>query len=281
MKVLFTAWALIVAITMSAQEKLKFEKRYVQSEDHWVAFPADSLGNYDFGFIYIDQQAGLTLDYSGHFQIDGNGKYTVTKKELDGSMKVRLEPNENLVAFIPDSKLADLEVPKTPNWLHFYKEGEDSIKALYDKGYLYNGWNECEKALDFLEKAMKINPEYPGLRVEVAFAFNCLEQYQKAIDVLQKALAANPKDAYLNKELIYAQAKNGQLDKAESTCRFVFRKVEDKTYNAENAINILQGYFLNNDVKNFNRWYKETAVQIDSNARFKDLAARMKAKLNP
>lgn len=49
-----------ISIFSIAQSKLVFDKKFVQCEDKWVAFPADSTGSYNLGFIYIDSQAGLT-----------------------------------------------------------------------------------------------------------------------------------------------------------------------------------------------------------------------------
>jgi len=123
-----------------AQEKLNFDTKFTQSEDKWVAFPADSVGNYSYGFIYIDAQAGLTLDYNGKFKIDSNGKYVAEKKEIEGSMKVRLQPNNNLVAIIPESHFVELEISKFPEWLKYYKEDENTIERLYKWGFMYNGW---------------------------------------------------------------------------------------------------------------------------------------------
>lgn len=64
----------LFSLKSNGQTDLQFNKKFIQSEDQWVAFSADSLGNHSFGFIYIDAQAGLTLNYSGSFKIDSNGK---------------------------------------------------------------------------------------------------------------------------------------------------------------------------------------------------------------
>jgi tetratricopeptide (TPR) repeat protein len=184
-----------------SQDKLIFNTKFVQSEDKWVAFEADSIGSHNFGFIYIDSQAGLTFDYTGSFKIEANGKFILKKKELEGSMKVRLEPNNKLVAIIPESHFSELEISKFPSWLKYYKEDENSIERLYKWGYMYNGWGECAKALEFLEKANRINPDYKGLRVELGFSYNCLNQSQKAIVILEEAIKHEPNDAYIYKEL--------------------------------------------------------------------------------
>ncbi|MET0946712.1 MAG: hypothetical protein ABWY22_15010 [Flavobacterium sp.] len=279
MKKIFTLFILLFVFKISAQNQLQFDKKFVQSEDKWVAFSPDSTGAHPYGFIYIDPQAGLTFDYEGTFKIDQTGKFIPKRREIDGQMKYRLEPNNNLVAFISESKFEELHINKTPEWLKFYKEDEGTVKRLYNWGFMYNGWNECEKGLEYLEKAQKIDPEYKGLRVELAFSYNCLKQYQKAVDVLKIALQKEPLDAYTNKELIYAETKNGNLQEAENVCRKVFKECADKTYNAENAYNVLQTYYIKKDIEKFNKWFAEANSYLMSDQKIKPLAEQMKIEL--
>ncbi|WP_121328580.1 hypothetical protein [Flavobacterium sp. 81] len=79
MNKIFSVLVLVVSLHLAAQSNLQFDKRFVQSEDKWVAFPKDSTDNYPYGFIYIDAQAGLTLDYKGTFKIDEKGKFIPEK----------------------------------------------------------------------------------------------------------------------------------------------------------------------------------------------------------
>ncbi|MFY7664748.1 tetratricopeptide repeat protein [Flavobacterium sp.] len=260
-----------------AQDKLVFNTKFVQSEDKWVAFEADSVGSYNFGFIYIDSQTGLTLDYAGSFKIDNNGKFIIKKKELDGSMKVRLQPNNRLVAIIPESHYSELGISKFPEWLKYYKENENSIERLYKWGFMYNGWGECAKALEFLEKANKINPDYKGLRVELGYSYNCLNQSEKAIIILKEAIKQDPKDAYTYKELLYSQIHNNQLKDAIETYEKILKVVEDKTYNAENAYNILGEYFRQKNIEKFNEWIAKT--EIDKDKRFGPYVEKLKSEL--
>ncbi|HMC84918.1 MAG TPA: hypothetical protein VKI61_05305 [Chitinophagaceae bacterium] len=167
-------------------------------------------------------------------------------------MKIRLEPNKVLVAFIPENRFAELQIPITPEWLKYYKTDTASVERLYKWGYMYNGWDECAKALTYLEKAKKINPNFKGLEVELAFSYNCLLQFDKAILVLRNALVSNPTDAYINKELIYAQIKSGQLDIASESCKNAISVCKDKTYNAENCYNLLHELYIKKDKENFN-----------------------------
>jgi tetratricopeptide (TPR) repeat protein len=240
-----------------AQNSLTFDKKFVQSEDKWVAFPMAKDSTYMFGFIYIDQEAGLTFDLEGDFKINSNGKFITSGNKKESSIKTRLQPNNMLIAFIPESKFSELNISKTPEWLQAYKTNENSIERLYNWGYMYNGWNECEKALVYLEKAKNINQNYKGLNVELAFSYNCLKRYQDAILVLQKAIESNPTDSYTNKELIYAEVKSGQIDLAIKSFKRALEICKDETYNAENSFQILQAYFLQKDVINFEKWLSE------------------------
>ena len=123
------------SIMTFAQSDLRFDKKFVLAIDNWVAFQADSLGNHMFGFVYLDPHAGLTLDYSGSFKIEKNGKYSTTKKENVGSIKYRLQPNNTLVALIAENKVKELEEELKPKWLESYKSYKDSVEILYQRGF--------------------------------------------------------------------------------------------------------------------------------------------------
>jgi tetratricopeptide (TPR) repeat protein len=255
MKYLFLL-TIFLATKLNAQPILNFNKRFVQSEDKWVAFKPDKDSSYPFGFIYVDAQAGLTLNYEGTFKILPSGQFVPTK--LDSTnMKVRLQPNNVQVAFIPDSKFRELQISAVPEWLKYYKTDTNSVARLYRWGYMYNGWNECATALSYLQKAQKMDPAYNGLSVELAFSYNCLGQYENAITVLQDALKTTPTDAYTNKELIYAQIKSGQLDKASESCKHAIAVCPDTTYNGENCYNLLHNLFEKKDKEKFNLWLAE------------------------
>ncbi|MGF2411473.1 MAG: tetratricopeptide repeat protein, partial [Ferruginibacter sp.] len=197
MKYLFIILTLTVS-NLKAQTNLKFDNRFVESEDKWVAFQMDKDSSFAYGFIYIDAQAGLTLNYEGNFKITSTGVY-VPKKLDSTNMKVRLQPNNVRVAFIPDNKFNELKISAIPEWLKYYKSDTSSIERLYRWGYMYNGWDECAKALTYLEKAEKINPKYKGLAVELSFSYNCLKLYDKAELILEEEIKTNSSDAYVNK----------------------------------------------------------------------------------
>lgn len=133
-----------ISLNIGAQTILEHNKKYIDSEDKWIAFQKNEEGKYNFGFIYIDAEAGLTLDHKGSFSISEDGTFLPEQKndsEL-GSIKVRLENNNVQVAWIPEHKLSELNVSKTPSWLKHYKNDLNSTKRLFRWGYLYNSWGD-------------------------------------------------------------------------------------------------------------------------------------------
>jgi len=260
-------------ILIKSQNVLNFNKRFVECEDKWVTFDKNDDGMYNFGFIYIDSEAGLTFDFAGTFTIDPDGKFIPSKFDTT-SIKYRLSPNQVKVSLIPENKFNELQISNPPDWLKYYKTDTASVERLYRWGYLYNGWDECAKALIYLEKAQSINPKFKGLEVELAYSYNCLGQYDKAIIELKRALESNSTDAYVNKELIYSFVESGQLENASECCKNAIKVCKDKTYNGENCYNLLNAYYKNKDKANFNLWLKETKKWTKDNA---DMTDRVKA----
>jgi len=269
----------LLATRLDAQPLLSFNKRFVESEDKWVAFKPNKDSAYTYGFIYIDSQAGLTLDYGGTFKVTSTGKFLPTKLDTT-SVKIRLQANRVLVAHIPDSKFEELKISATPEWLKYYKTDTGTVERLYRWGYMYNGWGECAKALTYLERAEKLNPKYKGLAVELSFSYNCLEQYDKAELILEEEIKTNATDAYVNKEYIYTLAKNKKLDKAANQFEMSMKTLKDKQYNAENCYNILQQYYFQRDKNNFSKWYKILQKQPNENKMITLNADEMKKEMN-
>ena len=269
----------LLAIEINAQTTLNFDKRVIQCEDKWVAFSPKNDSSYLFGFIYFDEQAGLTLNLEGTFKILSNGVF-VPKKTDSTPIKIRLEPNDVLVAFIPESKFQELEITAIPEWLEIYKSDTNSIARLYRWGYLYNSWNECGKALTYLEKAENINPKHEGLAVELAFSYNCLKQYEKAEAVLAEEIRTNTEDAYVLKEYIFTLTKINKIDIAVKQFNKSIQNIKDNPYIAENCFNILQYYYKQNDKENFNEWYNELQKHPSENKSITHYADRMKKEIN-
>lgn len=259
-----------------AQKSLLFDKKLIECEDKWVAYPMAKDSTYSYGFVYIDTQAGLTFDLKGNFKIDVKGNLIPKLRDQNSSMKYRLAPNDTRVAIIPEANFTALQVTATPDWLAIYRGNENSASRLFRRGFVNNEWNECSQALVFLEKVQQINPNYSGLATEMAFSYNCLKRYPDAIKVLQGALKIAPNDAYTNKELVYAEAKAGNLDAAIIAYQNALKNCKDQTYTAENSFQILQGYFFKNDNTNFEKWLAKEHDLLFNDKRFPPIIAQIK-----
>ncbi len=277
MKIYSVLFLILSPFFLLAQEKLNFDKKFVYCENKWVALPADTAGSHAYGFVYIDPQAGLTLDVGGWFKIDSNGKYLPKPRENSSSMKYRLQRNNTLIALIPEEKLKELGAKVIPDWLAAYKQDENTTNYLYIRGFTFNAWGECKSALPLLEKAYLKEPDFKRLRPELAYTYNCLDRHEDAIKILKVALEKEPTNAYVNKELIYAQVNNKLIDEAMQTYKSFVQKNNAKNYDAENAYNILSGLYKKKDIKAFNQWLIETDIQNDK--RFSKLIEEMKSKL--
>ena len=262
----FLLLSVLFSFATKAQNGLVFDKKNVQCEDKWIAFPMAKDSTYTYGFIYIDSKAGMTFNYEGKFKINTVGQFIKEGNESESSsIKVRLEPNKVLLAEIPDSKFAELKIEAKPKWLEEYKKDENSIERLYKWGHMYNGWNECKIALTFLEKAEKIDPNYEGLQTELAYSYNALEEYQKAETALLKTLAKSPSDCYALKELAYAYRHMKVLDKSEEVYNRMISACDTKFYVQETAYNMAFYYYQIKDKKNFKKWSKEVRKWSNEN----------------
>jgi tetratricopeptide (TPR) repeat protein len=286
MKKLSLFLLLFVAPKLYAQQYTvgNFDKRFPDCINHWVIIqPKDTT--YSFGFVYLDMTAGLTFDLAGSFSIKDTT--FIVDKIKNTSIKYRLisQKNNVPVTILPDSLYKKLDIQATPDWFKFYKTDENSTQYLFTMGYTYNDWNECAKAVPFLEKAMQINPNFVSvngskLTAELAFSYNCLGEYDKTIPVLQTSLKNDSNDAYTYKELIYAQIHSGKISEAEETFDTAVNVCKNTEFNGENAYNILGFYFRKQDKKNFEKWLPAARKWNKNNEVLLNSITAMENKIN-
>lgn len=269
---------LFTTFQLQAQTNLTFNKRYIECEDKWVAYKMDEDSTNIYGFIYIDEEAGLTFNLEGKFKLKSDNTYQVEKNK-EANIKVRLEPNKVKVAIIPESMYKDLQIVSIPEWLKYYKTNVDSISRLYKWGFMYNGWSQCEKALEYLLKAYAINPNYNGLAVEIAYSYNCMNDFDNAYKVLKDALKTDPTSAYVNKEYIYTLVKKKDIEMAIEHYKKSISLNNEDIYNAENCFNILGYYYKQKDIKNFNIWKKELKKWPNNNEQITKYVKLMEKEL--
>lgn len=279
MKNLLLILITFISFQSFAQLNLKFDKRYAECEDQWIAYPMRTDSSYNYGFIYIDSQAGFTYNNEGTFKVKKDGTLEI-KKIKDANVKVRLEPNKVKVAFIPSELFKALEIEETPDWLSHYKTDLNTAARNYRWGYTYNAWNECQQAIPFLLKSREMDPNFAGLSVELAFSYNCLKEYDKAVTILEEELKTNPNDAYVVKEYIYSTTKTKDIEKAEFQYNQSLKTITDNPYKAENCFNILQYHYNQTDKKNFSKWYKELQKSKDRHPTIDKYAEIFKKDIN-
>lgn len=265
MKYLFIILSLL-SLNSLAQINLDFNKRPIDCMDKWVVYPANAETGYAYGFIYLDPNAGLTLHYEGNFKVDSQNQ--IINQKLENSTKIRLKANPIKIALLPESKFDDLQTIAVPIWLKYYQSDENNINKLYSLGFAYNEWNECAKALGYLEQAYTINPQFKGLAAEMAFSYNCLNQFSSAINILKKELLHYPTDAYLYKELIYAQLNNGDIERGAETCEKALKVCFQKDYHAENCYNVLHKFYTVKNKTQFANWLPIAKKWAEGNSFF-------------
>jgi tetratricopeptide (TPR) repeat protein len=253
MKYLFLSLFACVTLSANAQAPLNFNKQLTESINKWVALKTAQDSVYGFGFIYMDATAGLTAQDEGSFRITKDNKFVATKRPIYQITKVRLDGKQLNIAWIPTERFKELDVLETPDWLKSYKTDTTSVAYLFRLGFTYNGGNETAKALYYLNRVQKIDPNYPGLEAEYIYAYNATKQYSKAIAMIETALVKRANDKNLYKELLYAQVNSGQVNKAEETYRNALPGLNVDT-RAEMALNIASNYVLQKNKEKFKLW---------------------------
>jgi hypothetical protein len=191
----------------SKSPTLSYDLHMSDCENRWVALyhkPKDS--DYTYGFVYIDPQAGFTVQYGGRFTIDADGKYHLAPNPIPPdkmNVKIRLDRNGN-AALLPPEALAQLELPEKPDWLKFYEDKADPITHKVKWGFFYNSIGDSRRALHYLESAYKDQPDAPRVVFELTYAYNAVGRPEDAVRVAKSEFTKNPKDELLCREMAFA-----------------------------------------------------------------------------
>jgi len=264
MKYLF---ALLTCITLrvNAQSQLNFNKGFMESINKWVAIktPVDTI--YGYGFIYMDPDAGITVHQGGLFKIKKDGVFISHKNPPNQIRIERLHDDGRVkVAWIPDDKIKEMQEDIEPSWLSLYRVDTTSVRYLFRMGFSYNGGNQIDKALYYLNRVKKANPDYPGLAFEFIYAHNATNQFAKAEAIINDELKKTPNNGNLYKELVYAQVKSGKMDKAEETYKkgILLCSADIKS---EMVMNIIYTYFTQKNKEKFSYWADNAQAWMAAN----------------
>ena len=276
----FTLLLLCFTLSATAQTNLKFETSLLDAEDKWISLPMNKDSVYTYGFVYLDDMAGLTFNLEGTFSVLKDGKFKVTKQPSTQIIKRRLTPTRLKVALIPAAMYEDLQIVAQPEWLNVYKSTSDSVHRLFRLGFTYNAWNQPEKALPYLERVKLINSAYPRLTFEFAFAYNALKQFDKAVAILELAIKNNPKECALYKELIYSQMNLKKIDEGMKTIEVALTVCNDKNIRSEMLQNILYYHYSNKDKAQFKVWADKAKIEMASDLKALGVIENWENELN-
>ncbi|WP_133248518.1 hypothetical protein [Pedobacter yonginense] len=249
-------WPLILLLLLTygakAQTDLKFDKKLLDCEDKWVVIPTVQDSNYVYGFVYLDNFAGLTFKSEGVFSIK-NGNYELRKAK---TLKFRILPTKDLVALVPEGKLGVLNISGNPNWLPFFKNKSQSTDRLFSLACTYNLWGEFEKALEYLDKLSFRDDQYPGLYIQRANAQNQILM-KKLGKPTRPLLFATEKYCDYYKQTVFDKTNAGRLKEAEETYHESLPQCPNESYKAEMAYYILFQYYKIKNTEKFKNWSME------------------------
>lgn len=234
---------------------LKFDTNYYDALDKWIVFPKQEKDTvFLAGFLYLDLKQGFTFSNELSFYINKEGKWIVLKKADKNATKQLLKQNTPKVALLNVLKRKELLLTNLPIWFTNYKNPKTLTANLTKTGIALNAIGANKKALEYLLKAYKTNPNYKGLTLEIGVAYNSLKQYDKAIEVLNKATTKTPTDAYLYREFGFAYLNLFKLDEAEALYKQGLKMSKDNQLNCEMIINLVTYYYMQKDKVKFEEW---------------------------
>src|SRR5665213_366319 len=248
-----------------AAASLSYDVHMSDCEDHWVALyrrPEDR--DYTYGFVYIDPQAGFTLQYAGHFTIDDNGTFHEAPNALPPdkfNLKIRLQGQNGIAALLPPQALAQLRLPEKPDWLKFYEDKADTVTHKVRWGFFYNDIGDSRRAIDYLESAYKQNPNAPRLVFELTYAYNAVGRPGDAIRISREEFARNPKDELLCREIAFAYLHLKNYKEATVQYQACIALLPDsdtsRAEKSELAMNLAAAYDHLGDAPNRDAWLQK------------------------
>ena len=274
MKTIFSLYILFL-FSHTFSQTLNADTEYYDAVDKWVAIPAqDSLKSqkYIYGFIYIDTEAGFTFEVGKYFGENALGKYEIINPTdtTGNSMKFRIPVEWGKVALLSDQRIKELNLPKVPEWLKYYKEDEKTPQYLLDMGYFYNHVGASHHAISPLLQANSLDPDLKGLSFEIAYAYNAMKEFDKAILFLNSAIQKSPADCFLYRELVYSYRYSDRLQQAEETYNQALNKCENASALTEMGVNMAQVYFLQKNESKFRFWLEEARKYAQKGSQYDD-----------
>ncbi|MGM9476531.1 hypothetical protein ACS5PU_08870 [Pedobacter sp. GSP4] len=266
MKYLFIL-LLLCTFDAKAQHGLTFDKRLLDCENKWIAIALDSGSKYAFGYVYLDNSAGLTFNLKGAFTIE-NDTYKA-KNVIE--VKHRITPTDVKVAIIPAEKLKQLNVEAQPLAYTSYIGSNNKNDRYFKLGQTYNNWKAYKMAWKSLN-AISCDPYiYPNFGLEELVSEN--RENAKQVNTAFRVYNTNYNEVY--KRDIFWMAQANKMKIAEETYLEAIRYCTDEFAKADMAYNIAYQYFKTSNTEKFNIWCKEVNRWITPNANYAEKIEKM------
>jgi tetratricopeptide (TPR) repeat protein len=240
---------------------LNYNVHMSDCENRWVALYHEPNDNdYTYGFVYIDPQAGFTLQLGGRFTIGSDGKYHIAPSPIptdNAVFKIRLDGN-GAAALLPSDAMAQLGLPEKPDWLKYYEDKADPVTHRVNWGSFYNTIGDSRRAIDYLEPAYKERPDAPKIVFELTYAYNALGRPEDAIRVSKDEFTKNPKDELLCREMAFAylslRSYNEAADQYQTCIALCGDSESEMAEKSELAMNLSSAYAALGDTANRDAW---------------------------
>lgn len=285
----------------------KFNKNFYDCEDRWVTTPSKD-SSFSVGFIYLDLNAGFTLDYLGKFIKTYENKYMLDTSEVQKemskySMKIRLQDAGNTAfmsgkdengekininpqqfgkskyAVLSEEIIKELGLPNEPKWLKYYKDSNNTVETMTKRGYHLNHVGRSDLAIPVLENAFQLAPDSSDIQFELSFAYNATRQFDKAVPILEKAISKDSNNVLFYKELAYSYTMTKRYSETEMICLKIIEKSDIDEIKAEAIINLV-GIYLYFDRDKAKFWFNKLKLYVKGDSPYKDVIDRIEEELN-
>jgi len=154
---------------VSAQEnQLRFDKEYYECENKYVLLPKmEKDTTYMLGVVYLDVMAGFSFNVEGRVDVDKSSKFTLINTLPQSRIIHRIDGDFPKMAIVPDAKVAQMGLPKEPDWLNIYREGENEVEGQVKRGYHFNHIGGSLQAIPILIKAYAKDPHARALNLNL------------------------------------------------------------------------------------------------------------------
>jgi len=251
----------LVFKTFSSQKvsDLKFENNFADAEDSYVALSNKDKDKKEFsvGFVYFDEAAGYTLDYSGDLK-EENGilKYEERKDAKLSLMKYRLGNFDVKVAKLNSAFLEKINLKPQPDWLKIYKTSKPENEKIVRRASMINGSNYPQIALPKLQKLYDNNYRSTDLFFEISFSYNALGDFPNGEKYAKEGIDKKMFNDNTCKEYIYALLNQKKVKIADDFLSKNLDTYKDEAAKIE-SINNLTAYSAQmNELAISKKWFE-------------------------